>query len=96
MTHITDTRSKRRPAKLAAGLALAALLLLGPLVATASAEQQGGQDNTSVRNRDGSNRALRQKQERNVGGDRGYDYGAPRWSTARPTTRRLRWFTVPA
>jgi hypothetical protein len=83
MTHIIDTRSKRRPAKLAAGLALSALLLLGPLVTMAKAEQQGVQDNTSERNRARSSRDLRQNQERNQPYrdrgyyDRGYNYGAP-------------------
>ena len=58
MTHIIDSRSKRRPAKIAAGLALSALLLLGPLVTMARAEQQGVQDNTSERNRARSSRDL--------------------------------------
>ena len=39
MTRITDTKSKRRlPAKLAAGLAISAFLVLGTLVPSASAQ----------------------------------------------------------
>lgn len=84
MTRTFHTPSKRHlPAKLAAGLALSAFLMLGTFVIPASAEQQAGQDNTSMRNRDRSNRVLRQSQERSErdqryygGDDRGYYYGS--------------------
>ena len=43
MTCIIDTKSKRRlPAKLAAGLAISALLVLGMFVASASADEYRG------------------------------------------------------
>ncbi|MGA2089127.1 MAG: hypothetical protein ABSG66_09430 [Stellaceae bacterium] len=43
MTCIIDTKSKRRlPAKLAAGLAISALLVLGTFVASASADDHRG------------------------------------------------------
>lgn len=80
MTHIIDSRSKRRPAKLAAGLALSALLLLGPLVTVARAEQQGGLDNTSVRNRARSDAAAhhgRGDRDRHYGDWGGGYYSAP-------------------
>jgi hypothetical protein len=43
MTCVTDTKSKRRlSAKLAAGLAISAFLVLGTFVASASAAEHGG------------------------------------------------------
>ena len=85
MTRTIRTPSKRHlPAKLAACLALSAFLMLGTFDVPASAEQQNGQDNNSMRDRNRSNRILRQSQERSErdqryygGDDRGYYYGSP-------------------
>jgi hypothetical protein len=54
MTCVIDIKSKRRlSAKLAAGLAISTVLVLGTLVAPASADEHRGGDHRGVEHRDG-------------------------------------------
>jgi hypothetical protein len=54
MTCVIDIKSKRRlSAKVAAGLAISTVLVLGTLVAPASADEHRGGDHRGVEHRDG-------------------------------------------
>jgi hypothetical protein len=75
MTRIIDSPSKRRPAKLVAGLALSALLVLGAFVASASAENWTAQQ-TFQKTHQGKQDHDRRGGDRGNDGDRGY-YSAP-------------------
>jgi hypothetical protein len=71
MTRIIDTKSKRHlPAKLAAGLAISAFLVLGTFVASASAENWAAQNNAE------KNRGHRDEHRHGRGNDGRY-YSAP-------------------
>jgi len=71
MTRTTDTKSKRHLlAKLAAGLAISAFLVLGTFVPPASAENWAAQDQFEKNHQQGDRHHDRR------GGDRGY-YSAP-------------------
>jgi len=72
MTCIIDTKSKRHlSTKLAAGLAISAFLVLGPFVASASAENWTAQHNAE------KNRGHRDEHRHGRGNDGGYYYSAP-------------------